>query len=91
MGYWDGYDRKLSNQGDVIIHDQKCPIRGRICMNLSMVDITKIKGVKVGDKVILIGKNKKTQITAEDLAKWQNTINDEIITRINPLLPRIYK
>ena len=90
VGYWDGYDRKLSNQGEVIIYDQKCPIRGRICMNLSMVDVTGIKKVKVGDKVILIGKSTNQQITAEDLAKWQNTINDEIITRINPLLPRIY-
>jgi alanine racemase len=90
VGYWDGYDRKLSNQGEVIIYDQKCPIRGRICMNLSMVDITKIKGVKVGDKVILIGKDKKTQITVEDLAHQIGTINDEVVTRINPFLPRIY-
>ncbi len=90
VGYWDGYDRKLSNKGEVIIHDQKCPIRGRICMNLSMVDITKIKGVKVGDKAILIGKDKKTQITAENVAHQIGTINDEVVTRINPLLPRIY-
>jgi len=88
IGYWDGYDRKLSNQGEVIIHDQKCPIRGRICMNLTIVDVTRIKNVKIGDKVILIGKSKNQKITVEDLAKWQNTINDETLTRINPSIKR---
>jgi len=90
VGYWDGYDRSFSNKAQVIIHNKKCPVRGRICMNLTMVDITGIKNVKIKDKVILIGKSKTQEITAEDLAKWQNTIKDEIVTRINPLLPRIY-
>ena len=91
VGYWDGYDRLFSNQAQVIIHNKKCPIRGRICMNLSMVDVTNIKGVKTGDKVILIGKSKDQEITADDLAHWAQTINYEIVTRINPLLPRIVK
>ena len=91
VGYWDGYDRLFSNKAQVIIHNKKCPIRGRICMNLSMVDVTNVKGVKPGDKVILIGKSKNQEITAEDLAKWANTINYEIVTRINPLLARRVK
>ena len=91
VGYWDGYDRLFSNQAQVIIHNKKCPIRGRICMNLSMVDVTNIKGVKTGDKVVLIGKSKNQEITADDLARWAQTINYEIVTRINPLLPRIVK
>jgi len=91
VGYWDGYDRLFSNKAQVIIHNKKCPIRGRICMNLSMIDVTGIKGVKPGDKVILIGKSKNQEITAEDLAKWANTINYEIVTRINPLLARRVK
>lgn len=90
VGYWDGYDRKLSNQAKVIIHHKKCSIRGRICMNLCMVDINQIKRAKVGDKVLLLGKDKKSQISAEDLAQIIGTNNCEVITRINPLLPRIY-
>lgn len=90
IGYWDGYDRKLSNQGKVIIHHKKCSIRGRVCMNLCMVDITRIKQAKVGDKVLLLGKDGKSQISAEDLAQIIGTNNCEVFTRINPLLPRIY-
>lgn len=89
VGYWDGYDRLFSNKAQVIIHNKKCPIRGRICMNLSMVDVSNVKGVKPGDKVILIGKSTNQEITANDLAQWANTINYEIVTRINPLISRI--
>ena len=88
VGYWDGYDRLFSNKAQVIINNKKCPIRGRICMNLSMVDITKVPKAKIGDKVILIGKSHNQVITAEDLAQWANTINYEIVTRINPLIKR---
>lgn len=91
VGYWDGIDRSLSNRGHVLINGYKCPILGRICMNLTMVDVTGLAEVKTGDKVILIGKQKKQKITAENMADWAGTINYEIIDRINPLLPRIYK
>jgi len=91
IGYWDGYDRSFSNKAQVIINNKKCPIRGRICMNLSMIDITKVPRTKIGDKVILIGQSQNQVITAEDLAQWQKTINYEVVTRINPLLPRIVK
>lgn len=91
VGYWDGYDRGFSNKAWVIINNKKCPIRGRICMNLSMVDATKVSKVKIGDKAILIGKSRTQQITANDLAQWANTINYEIVTRINPQIPRILR
>jgi len=91
VGYWDGYDRSFSNKAQVIINNKKCPIRGRICMNLSMVDATKVSKVKIGDKAILIGKSRTQQITANDLAQWANTINYEIVTRINPQIPRVLK
>ncbi len=89
IGYWDGIDRKLSNNGSVIINGARCPIRGRICMNLTMVDVSKIKQVSVGDEVIIIGKQGKNIISADDLAKQIGTINYEVVDRINPLLPRI--
>ncbi|MDD4476815.1 MAG: alanine racemase [Patescibacteria group bacterium] len=90
VGYWDGFDRKFSNRAFVIIKGQKCPIRGRICMNLCMVEIKNHK-IKVGDEAIIIGKGKNKIITAENLAGWAETINYEIIDRINPLIPRIFK
>ncbi len=89
IGYWDGYPRALSNKGHVIINGKRCPIRGRICMNLCMVDVTGIKKVKAGDKAMLIGHKNKAVITADDLASWANTINYEIVDRINPLIPRL--
>lgn len=91
IGYWDGYDRKLSNYGEVLIRGRRAPIRGRVCMNLTMVEVTKILGVKVGDEAVLIGKQSKEEITVEELAEKIGTINYEIVTRINPFLPRIYR
>lgn len=87
IGYYDGYDRRLSNKGQVLIKDKFCPIIGRICMNICMIDITNLDA-KVGDKVILIGKDKTKSIFVDNLAKWCETINYEIVDRINPLLPR---
>ncbi len=88
VGYWDGYDRALSNKGLVIINNQFAPIVGRIAMNLMMVDVTNLN-VVVDDEVILLGNN--AMITADALAKKCNTINYELVTRINPLLPRVIK
>lgn len=89
VGYWDGYDRKFSNNSWVLVHGKYCAIRGRICMNLSMIDVSHVSEVKTGDEVILIGSDGQSVISADDLAKWANTINYEIVDRINPLLPRI--
>ncbi len=89
VGYWEGYDRKLSNKGVVLIHGQRCPIIGRICMNISMVDVSRIKNIKVGDDVVLIGKQGGEEVSADDLARKVGTINYEVVTRINPQLPRI--
>ncbi|PIT88790.1 MAG: alanine racemase [Candidatus Magasanikbacteria bacterium CG10_big_fil_rev_8_21_14_0_10_36_32] len=88
IGYWDGYDRNLSNNAFVLINGIRCPIRGRICMNICMADVSAVKNVKVGDKATLIGRQGKKEITADELAKWAGTINYEIVDRINPLLIR---
>lgn len=97
VGYWDGFDRKLSNQGHVLIHGKRCPILGKICMNISMVDVTQLQNVNPGDEVVIIGRQKwgsgsnkiESEITAEMLAADIGTINYEAVTRINPLLPRL--
>ncbi len=85
IGYFDGYDRRLSNSGEVVIRGQRCKILGRVCMNLIMADATKVKGLKAGDKVELIGK----EVSADELAKKIGSINYEVVSRINGLIPRI--
>jgi alanine racemase len=88
VGYYDGYPRALSNKSYVLIRGERAPLRGRVCMNMLIVDITHIPGVKLEDEVILIGEDKNEKITADNLASLANTINYEIVSRINPCLPR---
>ena len=88
VGYFDGYDRKLSNLGYVLVHGKRAPVRGRICMDIFMVDVTDIEDVSVGDEAVLLGRQKREVITAEQFAAWCQTINYEVVARINPLLPR---
>jgi len=90
VGYWEGFDRRLSNIGGVLIQGQRCQVRGRICMNLSMVDVSPLNNVKAGERVTLIGVDGREEITADEMAEKIGTINYEIITRINPLLPRLF-
>ncbi len=89
IGYWEGYGRAYRG-GEVLIRGQRCPIRGRICMNLMMVDVTKLPNVRVGDEVVLLGRQRGRQITAEQLAEAGGTINYEAVTAINPLLARAW-
>jgi alanine racemase len=89
VGYADGYDRALSNQSYVLIGGKRAPVRGRICMNIMMVDVTDIPNVKLEDEAVLLGKQGSEQITAETLASLSDTINYEFVTRINWEIPRI--
>ncbi len=89
VGYYDGYDRKLSNNSFVLVGKGLAPVIGRVAMNMIVVDLTDIKDVKRGDVAVLIGKTKRNTITAEELASRSGTINYEIVSRINPQLPRI--
>jgi len=89
IGYADGYDRAISNRGYVLIKGKRAPVRGRVCMNLAMVDITDIKGVQLGEAVTLIGRDGREEISAEQLADWAKTINYEILGRLSPLIPRV--
>jgi alanine racemase len=86
VGYWDGLDRGLSNKGVVVINGKQAPIIGRIAMNLCMINITGLD-VSINDEVLLLGNH--PGVTAEDIARHCNTINYEVVTRINPLIPRI--
>jgi alanine racemase len=89
IGYSDGYDRSLSNLSYVLIKGKRAPVRSRVCMNLTMVDVTDISGVKLEEPVTLIGTDKKEMITAEQLAGWAGTINYEILARLSPNTVRV--
>lgn len=89
IGYYEGYDRSLSNLAYVLVKGKRAPIRGRICMNLAMVDITDIKGVRLEDEVVLLGSDQKEKVTADQIADWAKTVNYEIISRINGNIPRL--
>jgi len=91
IGYFDGYDRKLSSIGNVLIRGQRCKILGRVYMNMIIVDATDLKNVKIEDEAVLLGKQGKEEITAEEIAQKTGTINYEVISRINPLIPRVIK
>ncbi|MEE2787520.1 MAG: alanine racemase [Myxococcota bacterium] len=88
IGYFDGYDRKLSNIAYGLCKGRRAPVRGRVCMNMMMVDVTHIPDVQLGDEVILLGTDGQGQISADQLAHWANTINYEIVSRIGAHLPR---
>lgn len=88
-GYNEGLPRLAAQEGHVLINGKKAKILGRICMNLTMVDVSGIASAKPHDPVIIIGTSGDEQITAEDHAKWTQTINYEVTTRINPLIPRV--
>jgi len=88
VGYYDGFDRGIT-EGHVLIRGQRAPIRGRICMNLLMAEITDIGDVNPGDEVVLLGCDGDECISAEQIARWSNTINYEVTTRINDRIPRI--
>ena len=87
VGYYDGYDRGVSG-AYVLIHGSRAAIRGRICMNIIMADVTDIPGVKEGDEVVLIGRSGDEEISVEQFAQWAGTINYEVTTRVNDRIPR---
>ncbi len=89
QGYSDGLDRRMSNQGCVLISGYKCPILGRVSMNMITVDISEIPDVKSGDPVVLIGTQGKETITASAIAKTINSISYEVLAKISPTLPRL--
>ncbi len=92
VGYYDGYDRGFSNLAYVLIKGRRAPVRGRVCMNLMMVDITDIPGVRLEDEVILLGHEPETgeKITADQMALWAGTVNYEIIGRLGSHIKKIF-
>ena len=90
VGYCNGYSRLLSNRGEALVHGRRAPIRGRVCMNLTMVEVTDLPAVKEGDTVTLMGADQGERLHAEDLAGWAQTISYEIYCALGTANPRRY-
>lgn len=90
VGYADGYPRILSNKRHVLVRGKPAPIIGRICMDMTMVDVTDIPGVEVGDEVILFGRQGQNEISVDEMAEWLNTINYEVTCIVGKRVPRVY-
>ena len=89
VGYYEGYDRRLSNIGYVLVEGEKAMVCGRVCMNMFMVDLTKLPFVNVGSVATLLGTEESGDVSAEIWANWLGTINYEVVSRLNPELPRL--
>jgi alanine racemase len=90
IGYADGLSRHLSNRGCVLIRGQRAPIAGIVCMDMVMVDVTRIAEATIGDEAVVIGRQGDEQITADDIAKLTGTIAYEVLCTIGPRVPRLY-
>jgi alanine racemase len=88
IGYYDGYDRKLSNTGRALVRGHPVPVIGRIAMNMTMLDVTDVHA-QADDEVVLLGRQGAAEIRVEELAEKSGTIGYEVLARINPRLPRI--
>jgi alanine racemase len=87
VGYADGYDRLLSNKGEVMVRGQRAPVVGRVSMDLVTIDVTDVASAALGDEVVLLGDG----ITAEELAAKTSTISYEVFCRISARVPRVYR
>lgn len=90
VGYAEGIDRGLSNMGFMLLNGAVVPIVGRVCMNMTILDITKRPKAKEGDEVVIIGNSRNKKISTTDIADWARTINYEITTRLPEHLVRIF-
>jgi len=91
IGYGDGYFRALSNKAFVVVNGKRCPVIGRVTMDQIMVDVSKAGDVKIGGAVVIMGREKGSEVSADELADWAGTINYEIVCNLGNRLPRLYK
>ena len=91
VGYADGYIRAFAKDGYMYIKGQKAKIIGRICMDQTMLDVTDIEGVEIGNVCVLFGNGRGGEPTPDDVAKWGNTINYEIVCSVSKRVPRLYR
>lgn len=95
MGYADGLARLLSNRGSMLVRGKRAPIVGNISMDMTMIDVSSLPGVSLGDEVVILGGQKgplgSDAISAHEIAKWAETIPWEVLTNISRRVPRFYR
>lgn len=90
IGYADGLPWSVSNKGQMLVHGKRCPVAGRVTMDMTMIDLTDCPEAKVGSDVVLLGEQGKEKIDADEMARWADTISYEIVCRVSKRMPRIY-
>jgi len=89
-GYADGYRRLFSSRGEMLVGGRRVPVVGRVCMDLTMLDVGSVPGVRVEDEVVVFGRQGGASISADDLARALGTINYEIVCDLTARVPRVY-
>lgn len=91
IGYYDGYDRRLSGRGHVLIRGSRAPVVGRVCMNLTLVDVSDARDLALGEEVVLLGRDGTETISADSMAGLCGTIHYEIVSRLAAHIPRFLR
>lgn len=90
VGYYEGFPRLAGTaQAYMLVRGQRCPIVGRVCMNMLMLDVTHVTDATAGDIVTIVGQDGEETLSASDVAAWGQTIHYELVTRLLPGLPRV--
>jgi alanine racemase len=90
IGYADGYDFKLSNQGYALVQGREVPVVGRVCMDTLMLDVTAVPTVKVGDEVAFFGRQNSSELSLDEAAKRGEILSYSLITRMGKRVPIVY-
>lgn len=91
IGYADGLHRDLSNNMEVLVKGKRAPQVGTICMDMTLIDVSEIPNVQLGDEVVIFGSQEGAKISVEELAEKCNTIPYEILCNVSKRVPRIYQ
>lgn len=91
LGYADGYPRRLSNVGEVLIRGRRCPVVGRVCMDQFMVRVPDDSGIAAGDEAVLFGRQEGAELPVEEVAAWLDTISYEVLCMVGKRVPRVYR
>lgn len=89
-GYADGYSRLLSSRGEMLVNGKRAPIIGRVCMDLTMLDVSRIPSASEGDEVVLFGSQGEEFLGADEIADITGTISYEVVSAITSRVPRVY-
>jgi alanine racemase len=90
VGYADGYRRALSSRGVMLVGGRRVPVVGRVCMDLTMLDVGGVPGVQAGDEAVILGAQGGESIPADEIAGWLGTINYEVVSTVMARVPRIF-